>query len=124
MSIKELTDDFNNIIKPQLEEILRLLKRENADNIQANIEAAAAKIITEIKTVIHDCPCNKEILDALLQGSSKGKEIIVPDDDVPKTTTKLWRYSYPNYNVGNEEMGTGKNPGSLSWPFNKDEKST
>ena len=121
MSIKDLLEDFEKNIKPQLEEILRLLKMNQADSVN-HIEAAAAKIITELKSVIHDCPCNKEILDALRQEPSRGKEIIIPDD-IPRNTKGSLKYSYPNFNVGNAEMGTGKNPGSLSWPFGVD-KST
>ena len=26
------------------------------------------------------------------------------------------KYSYPNYNVGNEELGSSKNKSSMSWP--------
>ena len=39
MSLKE----FQDIIKPQIEEILKLLKEQRANNV---IEAAATKIIT------------------------------------------------------------------------------
>lgn len=112
MSLKELQEDFTKIIKPQLEEILELLKnQQNADNI----EAAAAKIINEIKLVIHDCPCNKEILDVLKTGTSN-REIVLADEKFKKPL----KYSYPNFSVGNEEMGSGKNSGSLTWPFDKE----
>ena len=111
MSLKELQEDFNKVIKPQLEEILELLKNQQHND---NIEAAAAKIIKEIKIIIQDCPCNKEILDALKTGTS-GKEIIIPDEKFRKPL----KYSYPNFSVGNEEMGTGKNSGNLSWSFDK-----
>lgn len=111
MSLKELQEDFNKVIKPQLEEILKVLKNQQQND---NIEAAAAKIINEIKNIIHDCPCNKEILDVLKTGTSN-REIIIPDERFKKPL----KYSYPNFNVGNEEMGTGKNSGSLSWPFEK-----
>jgi hypothetical protein len=107
MSLKELQEDFTKIIKPQLEEILRLLKnQQNADNI----EAAAAKIINEIKSVIHNCPCNKEILDVLKTGTSN-REIIIADEKFKRPL----RYSYPN--IGNEEIGTEKDQEKLSWPF-------
>ena len=85
-----------------------------------NIEAAAAaKVITELKAVIQDCPCNKEILDALSERRKKVKKSSFHMNK-PKTITGPWKYSYPNFNVGNEEMGTGKNPGSLTWPFGVD----
>ena len=119
MSIKEWLEDFDKNIKPQIEEILMLLKNQQANHVTDNIEAAAAKVITELKAAIQDCPCNKEILEALSERQQKGKEIIITDDK-PKTITGPWKYSYPNFKVGNEEMGTGKNPGSLTWPFGVD----
>lgn len=120
MSIKELSDDFNLKIKPQLEEILRLLKNQQATNINNNIEDVATMIITELKTIIHECPCNKEILEALNKEPSKDKQIIQKDDHTSKSSSGLRKYSYPNFSVGNEELGTGKNPGSLTWPFGND----
>lgn len=120
MSIKDLLEDFEKNIKPQIEEILKLLKIQQANHIADNIEAAAAKVITELKSVIHDCPCNKEILEAFENREQKG---IILVDEVPKPRTGPWKYSYPNNNVGNEELGTGKNPGSLTWPFSVDKES-
>lgn len=114
MSLKELLDEFNKTIKPQLGEILTLLKNQQLNN---NIEAAAAKIINELKASIHECPCNQEILDALLKEKAKG--IIIVDDNTPTPKRGPWKYSYPNYNVGNEDLGSGKNPNSLSWPPSK-----
>lgn len=120
MSLKDQLEDFNKVIKPQQEEILGLLR-----NQQAHIEAATTKIINELKAVIQDCPCNKEILKALDKNQPKGKVIISVDDTATNPTKGSWKYSYPNFSVGNEELGTGKNPGSLTWPFGVDnEKST
>lgn len=97
--LKQLLDEFDNF-KLLLTEILALLKK-NADN---NIEAAAAKIITELKATILDCSSNKETAIIPTQGNKdKGKS--------------RYRYSYPNHDVGNEELGTGKNPNSMTWPF-------
>lgn len=95
MSLRELQEDFNKLLKNQ--------------QYNDNIEAAATKIVKEIKIIIQDCPCNKEILDALQTGTSS-KEIIIPDEKFRKPL----KYSYPNFSVGNEEMGIGKNSGSLS----------
>jgi Caulimovirus DNA-binding protein len=117
MSLKDIQEYFNNIIKPQLEEILELLSNIQAQDITGNIEAAAAKIITELKPLILDCQCNKENLEALQKLT--GKEIITDDN----LTDRPLRYSYPNFSVGNDDMGTGKNPGSLTWPFGDPEKS-
>ena len=51
MSLKEISEDLNKILKPKLEEILDLQKqiifRENE-----RLEAVAAKIINELKSVI------------------------------------------------------------------------
>lgn len=112
--LKNLLDDFNMNIKPQLTEILALLKK-NADN---NIEAAAAKIITELKTTIQDCSCNKEILEAIgKQSNAPEQKQIVPTQGNKDKGKSRYRYSYPNHDVGNEELGTGKNPNSMTWPF-------
>ncbi|KAL8110848.1 hypothetical protein AgCh_026554 [Apium graveolens] len=123
VNIKELLEDFDKNIKPQIGEILRLLKIQHANHVTDNIEAATAKIITELKATIQECPCNHEILEALKERQRKGKEIITTDED-PEHKSRIWKYSYPNYSVGNEELGTGKNPGSLAWPFGVDKKST
>ena len=113
MSLKEIQEDLNNVIKPQLEEILNLLNKAQAQDITGNIEAAAAKIITELKPLMQDY---KEVLQALQQQEPTGKI-----DDSP--TDESLRYSYPNFSVGNDNLGTGKNPGSLTWPFSDSKKS-
>lgn len=120
MSIKDLLEDFDKNIKPQIEEILRLLKIQQANNITGIIEASAAKVINDLKTVIKDCPCNKEILEALDQRQQRG---IILTGENPKPKSGPWKYSYPNDNVGNEELGSSKNTGSLTWPFGVDKKS-
>lgn len=43
MSIKKLADDFNNTFKHKLKNILRLLKNQQDNNVQASIEATIAK---------------------------------------------------------------------------------
>ena len=115
MSLRELIEDSNNTIKPQLTKILALLKKQES-SVKDNIEAAAAKIITELKSTIQDCQCNKEILKALEKRpktSEKEKQIVTTQDK----GKSRYRYSYPNHDVGNEELGTGKNPNSMTWPF-------
>lgn len=123
MSIKELLEDFDKNIKPQLGEILRLFNAQQANNVTDNIEVAVAKIITEIKTTIYDCACNKEILESPNKRQHKEKGIITIGEN-PAHKSEPWKYSYPNHSVGNEELGTGKNHGSLIWPFGVDKKST
>ena len=108
MSFKEFQEDFNKTIRPQIEEILKLLKDRQDNDI---IEVTAAKIIKELKTAIHDCP--KETLKVLSLEQTKGKEIVIRRKENPEQ--KL--YSYPNFCVGNEELGTGKNPNNMTWPF-------
>lgn len=115
MSLRELIDDFNNNIKPQLTEILASLKKQESST-KDNMEAAAAKIITELKSTIQDCQCNKEILKA----SGKQPEVLEKEKQIISTLDKgksRYQYSYPNHDVGNEELGTGKNPKSMTWPF-------
>lgn len=119
MNFKEFQEDFNKVVRPQIEEILSILKDQQASNV---IEAAAAKIITELKLAIHDCPCNKEILDAI-NVQPGDLQLVRKDDQINGTARhdiQPRRYSYPNSSVGNENLGTGKNPNSLTWPFDNE----
>lgn len=117
MSLKELIEDFNNNVKPQLTEILALLKK-NADNdVKSNIEAAAAaKIITELKTTIQDYQ-NDKAIGKQSKASKENRLVLTPEQGNKDKGKSRYRYSYPNHDVGNEELGTGKNPNSMTWPF-------
>ena len=79
MSLKEIQDDLNKVIKPQLEEILNLLNKMQAQDITENIEAAAAKVIIELKPLVQDY---KETLQALQQEEPTGKIDDSPTDEL------------------------------------------
>ncbi|ACB69765.1 virion-associated protein [Lamium leaf distortion virus] len=109
--------EIHDLIIQVLEEIKSLKKDINDYSKDSNNEAIAAKIITDIAEQIKKCPCNKEILDVLK--NSKDKQVI-PHQGKPDTSSdkpsSLQKYSYPNFRVGNEELGESKNPDSLRWP--------
>lgn len=96
-------------LERQIRELKELLLELNLSN---NIEIAAAKIIKDISDKIDKCDCTKELAKQL----NENKEI-VEISDKEESNTGLTKYSYPNHWVGNEELGSSKNPGSLKWPF-------
>lgn len=124
-------------VNAKIEEILEAIKalRAFAEEIRSertqptDQEAIAAKIIKDIKDdaeqnnqkvidKISECPCNQEILDALGQKKKDGKEIVIPSkESTGKTSEWNPKYKFPNWNVGNQELGSSKNPNSKEWPF-------
>jgi len=108
MSVVEKLDqimDFLKQLKPVLENLLKDSENQNA---------IAAKIINEISNEMKKCHCNKEILDAINQEKS-----LVPktqSSEPKETTSGLAKYTWPNYGVGNAELGSSGNPDALQWP--------
>ena len=74
------------------------------------LEAITAKIINETQKQLHKCSCNKEIIEII----NKTTTVLDPKTEDNKSFTA--KYSYPNYNVGNEELRSSRNPSSMSWP--------
>lgn len=64
--------------------------------------------------------CSEKFLEAIKSSKNelpvkvKSRENSPEQEKPGKWTPK---YSYPNYNVGNEELGSSGNPNALSWPF-------
>lgn len=117
------------LIQKQLEDIQNRLR----DN--SNLEATAAKIITDLTVEINDCHCKTEIADLqrqifekieqcectqplreMMEQLLKTKVDTAPPPPV-KTTSKLKKYSYPNFDVGNAELGSSANPKPMKWPY-------
>ena len=83
----------------KIEELTReLVNKIEQLATKENLEAIAAKII-------------KEILEKL---ESQEPILEKPEEIRPKGSPK---YSFPNFNVGNESLGSSKNPNALKWPF-------
>lgn len=84
---------------------------ENIDQILArigtptpgnqNLEAVAAKIINDISDKIDKCDCNKEIKELLAQSNE-----VTPFPDTKEKAAPFLKYSFQNYFVGNEELGS------------------
>lgn len=115
MSVVERLDEimiFLKQLKPVLEKIEKDLQKS------ADPEAIAAKIIKDLTDVIQSCPCNEEILKELKK--TPQQEIVTsqsPETSNPKGG--LRKYSFPNFLVGNEELGSSGDPKALTWPFPK-----
>lgn len=121
MSLPQVISEIEKVltnqktIESKLDQILSNMRTDSTNNQ----EAIAAKIIKDITDELKKCHCNKEILDALSKDTRK-EQAIVPSD-TKETILKEWtpKYKFPNFAVGNEELGQSKNPGSMKWPFEK-----
>lgn len=112
----------------KIDQILDLLRNKPQSQEIEKMEQIAAKIITDIANKIDKCECNKEITELLKNKAginrSKSAGDLPKDDQIQKTPkepeTKKpvqgWRYKWPNYNVGNAELGSSGNPKAMRWP--------
>nr|BCW03859.1 DNA-binding protein [Cauliflower mosaic virus] len=107
--VSEILSDQKSI-KTDIKTILDKLGNQN----QESLEAVAAKIVNDITKIIKDCPCNKEILEAL--GKQPEKQLVEKPKELGKAPN-FKKYTYPNYGVGNAELGSSGNPNALTWPF-------
>nr|WNH14477.1 DNA-binding protein [Physostegia virginiana caulimovirus 2] len=86
------------------------------------IEEASAKIIKEISDEINKCTCTKKIEEMLKDKASppadKGKQVT---EYQPPQTTDSPKYTFPNDNVGNAELGRSGNPDAVKWPPSRKE---
>ncbi len=109
MSVVEKLDQIMDFLK-QLKPVL-----ENLQKDAENQNAIAAKIIKDLTDEMHKCHCNKEILDAI----KNQEKTLVPktqSSEPEGTTSGLAKYTWPNYRVGNAELGSSGNPDALQWP--------
>nr|AGT42187.1 helper component protein [Cauliflower mosaic virus]BAO53300.1 DNA-binding protein [Cauliflower mosaic virus] len=109
--VSEILSDQKSM-KSDIKAILELLGSQNP--IKESLETVAAKIVNDLTKLINDCPCNKEILEAL---GKQPKDQLVEQPKEKGKGLNLGKYSYPNYGVGNEELGSSGNPKALTWPF-------
>ncbi|ALD49088.1 ORF3 [Atractylodes mild mottle virus] len=114
MSLKEVSEVLEKI-KKLVEQTEALLEKS-----KEIVEASAAKVINDITAKLEKCQCNKEILDALKEIKGEpSKELAVTGKDDPKGKSKsfpLEKYSFPNYRVGNAELGSSGNPNAVVYP--------
>lgn len=123
MSLPELGKRID-ALKETVDEILRLVKNQSKEKSSmsesSDLEAVAAKIIKEISDKISDCPCNKEIIEEIRKEKPNKNNDIIPKEPAREPRKDQYdgpKYSWPNYNVGNEELGSSGNPNALEWPF-------
>ncbi|QED42827.1 DNA binding protein [Silene caulimovirus A] len=105
-------------IESKIDQILAKLGSHTPNNDQ-KLESIAAKIISDLTKEMKECHCNKEIVDIL----NKEKSMVpaTKDKEEESKSTKFGKpqYTFPNFDVGNEGMGSSKNPNALTWPFEK-----
>lgn len=112
MSLAEIKQELERI-KDLVNQVEKLL-----ESSKSVVEASAAKVIKDITAEMQKCPCNKEILDALK--STKPESSAIVKSDEPQTsqpqTSRQWKYNFPNYNVGNPELGSSGREKPFTWP--------
>lgn len=110
-----LPEVINNIEKLMKDHELILSKLEKVIK-QDDLNNVAAKIINDLSKKIEKCECNKEILERI--DSTKG--VLIPQPEITKEKVQLQpfsgKYSFPNYAVGNEELGESKEGNALRIP--------
>ncbi|AAM53126.1 ORFIII [Mirabilis mosaic virus] len=91
-----------------------LAKDKSPETDQNALKSLGAKIIKDISDKIDQCECTDKLFDRL-----KGKGSVIPtQQETPEVSegAKYQKYSWPNHNVGNPELGSSgvKNP--VYWP--------
>ena len=110
-SINDIKESVNqlNLKVDKLTEKVELIINQFATI--THLEAVAAKIINETQKEFQKHSCKEDMIEI----KNKTNTTILD----PKTEDKkpfIGKYSYPNYNVGNEELGSSRNPNSMTWP--------
>lgn len=98
-------------LESKIDQVLAKIGSSSADSL--NLESVAAKIISDLTKEMKECHCNKEIVELL----NKNKALI-PSPELDSNQKKLSepQYTFPNFEVGNEGMGSSTNPNALKWP--------
>lgn len=116
MSLAELKQELERV-KNLVTQVEKLL--ESSKSI---VEASAAKVIQDLTAEMQKCPCNKEILEAIKaqKPEQPPKDQVVSKDDNQEdqkpSLQSLRKYSFPNWNVGNAELGSSGNPNAIRFP--------
>ena len=111
-------NNISEVVNQILDELQKLKKDlQKLEQTSSNPEALAAKIINDITQEIKNCPCNKEILEAL---TSPSNQSLVPITSQNKEIKEVQpKYKFPNFDVGNPELGSSASKGAMEWPFKK-----
>ena len=106
ITLGEIKESLNQLS----EKIDKLTEIVNQSFITTHeLEAVAAKIVVETrKEILNHNKIISETLNNIIS--------IVSDPESKEIKPLAGKYSYPNYNVGNEELGSSKNKSSMSWP--------
>lgn len=122
MSIADVNKKLASL-EPKVDELLELLKKftslvEKLNKQASDPEAIAAKIISDLSKKIDDKDCCKEIIQEIRNNKPKDKDdktnplVILEPNSGPK-------YTFPNFLVGNANLGSSGDPEALTWPFDK-----
>ncbi|CAA28358.1 unnamed protein product [Carnation etched ring virus] len=107
----EVVKTNQKTIESKIDQILA--KIGSTPDESSNLESVAAKIISDLTKEMKECHCNKEIVEIL----NKDKAIIPsPEQDSIQKRLSEPQYTFPNFDVGNEGMGSSTNPNALKWP--------
>nr|CAH25728.1 DNA binding protein [Carnation etched ring virus]CAH68827.1 DNA-binding protein [Carnation etched ring virus] len=107
----EVVKTNQKTIESKIDQILA--KIGSTPEESSNLESVAAKIISDLTKEMKECHCNKEIVEIL----NKDKAIIPsPERDSIQKKLSEPQYTFPNFDVGNEGMGSSTNPNALKWP--------
>nr|WNO44316.1 DNA binding protein [Dahlia common mosaic virus] len=114
-TIKEISDETLSLVKELLTMIKQIIDKPESSTQTELTEPIAAKIIKDISDKIDKCECTEKLKQELKDG--KDIQISNPNrtEETP-STGKLQKYSYPNWRVGNESLGSSGNPKALVWP--------
>nr|ABW81761.1 DNA binding protein [Dahlia mosaic virus-Holland] len=112
-TIKEISDETLSLVKELLTMIKQIIDRPKSSTQTELTEPIAAKIIKDISDKIDKCECAEKLKQEL----KAGKDMQVSKPEEPENLPKrIQKYSYPNWGVGNESLGSSGNPKALEWP--------
>lgn len=117
MSLKDVIERLNDL-NPKIDRLFELLSKfeEQVETLNQNTSdphAIAAKVINDISDKIDEKDCCDKILEAIKSKQGTGQELI---PKAPEPSANRFKYSFPNWNVGNANLGSSVDPDALVWP--------
>nr|BBD88601.1 DNA-binding protein [Carnation etched ring virus] len=107
----EVVKTNQKTIESKIDQILAKIGSTPDDS--SNLESVAAKIISDLTKEMKECHCNKEIVELL---NKETAVVASPTKDSSKQVLSNPQYTFPNFDVGNDGMGSSTNPNALKWP--------
>lgn len=124
MSLHQILEEVRKL-HAKMDALQQMVERPDDKD---RLEAAAAKIIEDVKAEMQKCHCNKEILDAIKNqpgpSGTKDENGNPKEDDkgpTKKSDGKLknpfGKYSPPSPYAGNPGLGEGMDPNPVKFSF-------